>query len=514
MSRFTTLDGEPIVDETPARYQWTVFPMPDEPAFDTVFTATPPAVAAGGPEALFTFSFEARDSGGQGTDLATFECSLDGEPFEECEPPLEYEGLDDGSHTLRVRAVDPALQADETPTTFTWTIEAAPETVLSTVGLPPLETDSTTETFTFSSPSGNASFECALDTTVFTPCSSPHTITSIPHGEHELQVRAKSPAGSVDPTPEVHTWTSGDMTPPVLTLLTAPAATTESTTATFTWSSDDPDAQYLCTLDGSPEQFCSSGVTYEGLAPGVSHTFAVVPTKPFLLVDAEPVEWEWSIVDLTAPETTITSGPSGEILPGQPASFTFTSNEPNATFECALDGEAFGSCESPHEESGLEAGEHTLLVRAVDLADPPNVDATPASRTWTVIGPPTTTLLSAPDATTEARSATFTFEANQPDVTFACSLDGLDFAPCSSGVTYDDLAAGDHEFSVQATNRFDMVEQPAVTHAWTIVDETAPETTIALRPAATTQLRSATFAFSSNEADATLRVRARRRGLR
>ena len=26
------LDGEPIVDESPATYEWTVFPLPDPPA--------------------------------------------------------------------------------------------------------------------------------------------------------------------------------------------------------------------------------------------------------------------------------------------------------------------------------------------------------------------------------------------------------------------------------------------------------------------------------------------------
>ncbi len=201
VSRFTNLDGEQIVDESPATYEWTVFPVPDPPAFDTIFTSTPPAVTAGGPDAIYTFSFEARLDGAP-TNLATFECSLNGEPYEECEPPLEYDGLPDGEYELRVRAVDPGLQPDASPAVFNWVIEDAPETVLSSAGLPPIETGSTTETFTFSSPSPNATFECALDTTTYSPCSSPKTYTNIPHGEHELLVRAKSPAGSVDQTPE------------------------------------------------------------------------------------------------------------------------------------------------------------------------------------------------------------------------------------------------------------------------------------------------------------------------
>jgi hypothetical protein len=513
VSRFNDLEGLPIVDQTPATYTWTVFPQPDPPAFDTIFTSTPPAATAGGPDALFLFTFEAR-FGGQPTNWAFFECSLDGEPYEECEPPLELDGLADGEHTLRVRAVDPSLVPDSTPAEFTWVIEAAPETALSTAGLPPLETESSSETFTFGSPSANASFECAFDTTTFTPCSSPHTITDIPHGDHEFQVRAKSPAGSVDQTPEIHEWTSGDITPPVVTLLSTPS--TDSTTATFTWQSDDPEAQFLCTLDGAPDpvppshlqRFCDSGVMYQNLAPGVEYTFTVEPTKEFLLVSAEPAEFVWTIQDTTAPETTIEAGPAAEILPEAAALFTFSSNETNATFECALDtpvGEAhqWNACENPADYTGEPAGSHTLYVRAVDLADPPNVDQSPASYSWTVIGPPTTTILDGPPAETSARSATFEFESNQDNVTFRCSLDGLDSVPCSSPYTVENLAAGPHELEIQGTNEHAMVEEPAATWEWTIVDAAAPETTIELGPPAATFSRTATFTFSSNESDAT-----------
>ena len=41
VSRFVNIDGEPIVDQTPATYTWTVFPLPDPPAFDTVITQSP-----------------------------------------------------------------------------------------------------------------------------------------------------------------------------------------------------------------------------------------------------------------------------------------------------------------------------------------------------------------------------------------------------------------------------------------------------------------------------------------
>ena len=149
----------------------------------------------------------------------------------------------------------------------------------------------------------------------------------------------------------------------------------------------------------------------------------------------------------------------------------------------------------------LPAGEHTLLVRAVDTSG--NVDGTPESFTWTVVGPPITTISAGPTAaqggSTTDTTATFEFSAGQPDVTFTCFLDGNPVAACGSGVEYTGLGQGEHLFEVQATNSFDLLEEPPASWTWIVVDESPPSTTITAAPAANMTTGIAAFVFSSNE---------------
>lgn len=86
------------------------------------------------------------------------------------------------------------------------------------------------------------------------------------------------------------------------------------------------------------------------------------------------------------PDTAITSGPSG-ITRNPTPTFTFTFSVGPATFECSLDGQAFGACASPLMTSRLRDGAHEFAVRAVDRAG--YADPTPATRTFSVDTRPT-----------------------------------------------------------------------------------------------------------------------------
>jgi len=492
------------VDETPAVYTWTIGLPPE-----TTITSGPPVAVA--PETIVTFYFTGVDDYSPVLEL-DFECSLDGAAFNGCSSPLELDGLAQGDHVLLVRAVDLADHVDPTPASYQWAVHLSPDTAVLTG--PALETDSTEATFTFSSTIAGSTFECSLDGAPFAACASPVTYTSVPFGLHLFEVRAVSPEGVMDIDPAQYEWASGDLTPPVTTITTdtpAAPATISETTATFNFTADEAGVTFQCSLDGALFSICVSPATYTDLAAG-NHTLEVQATHQNLIVEPLPAVYEWIVVDVTAPETTIVSGPAAEIGQLTPSVFVFSSNETDATFECSLDGGAFEACAAPPnntaELTGLVAGPHTVQVRAVDPSL--NADPTPASYSWMVVGPPLTTITSGPPvspATTSDTTATFEFTSSQTGVTFACALDGGDFLPCVSPATYSDQTYASHTFEVQATNIFGLVEEPPASYGWTIVmppPAIAPDTLLAEPlPANPTTATSAAFSFSSDMAGAT-----------
>ena len=494
--RVRSTDAAGNTDASPATHTWTVDLAPD-----TTIESGPDDPTAS-PTAQFVFSSNDTNAG--------YECALDAAGFSSCATPAEYTGLAAGEHTLRVRAKDLAGSVDDSPAVHTWTITVPPETTIDTVTPnmePDLQTESSEVTFTFSADQPGATLRCSLDTGAFTPCTSPVSYTGLQPGPHDFEVQATGTANNPDPTPATYSWEIGDLTPPVVTLVQTPLAQTEDTTATFTFTIDDPEAVAQCSLDGAPLAVCTSPAQYSGLAAG-EHTFEVTALKHHLLADVIPAEHLWTITDTTAPETTIVSGPAAEIGPEEIATFVFSSSEPLSSFECALDPGVlepqWSACASAPATSaefdGLESGQHTLLVRALD--ESLNADATPESYTWFVAGPPLTTIQSGPAEGSESgEEVVFTFAADQSPVTYICSLDGVETV-CASPVTYSGLAGGEHTFTVQATNRFGAVEDPAASVTWTVVDTTAPDTNITSGPDLVSTSSQATFIFSSAELEA------------
>ena len=153
----------------------------------------------------------------------------------------------------------------------------------------------------------------------------------------------------------------------------------DSTTIT-TFTPTTTDADYvLRTFDVS------------SFADGTAHTLlfsydnpSVTATPPNFHMDDVSI----NSVDSTAPETTITSSPTGGVAKSLSVPISFTSSEPGSTFSCTLDTGAAANCSSPTTLT-VTPGQHTFKVAAKDASN--NVDATPASVTFTAYDCPTLT---------------------------------------------------------------------------------------------------------------------------
>ena len=253
----------------------------------------------------------------------------------------------------------------------------APDTALTSK--PTGVVSSASATFTFTSNESGATFECSLDDAVFAACSSPLELAGLTDGTHSFLVRARDQAGNVDTTPATASWVS-DTGVPSVTITSGSTGATRETSATFSFSSNELGATFECSLDGAAAALCSSPVTFSGLADG-SHTL-VVHARDAVGNLSAPATRSWT-VDTVAPDTSITQKPEAQTEETS-ATFSFQS-ETGATFECSLDNGAFALCSSPVTFSNLAPGNHTLGVRAKDAAG--NVDATPASHSWTINRP-------------------------------------------------------------------------------------------------------------------------------
>ncbi len=200
--------------------------------------------------------------------------------------------------------------------------------------------------------------------------------------------------------------------------------------------------------------------------------------------------------DGTPPETTIQSGPQDPVPTSlrQPQ-FAFTSDEFGSSFQCRVDGGAWGSCATPFNTASLGNGQHSFEVRATDPSG--NADPSPAMRLFTVNPTSGTSITDGPAGITASRTPEFAFESTVAGTTFECSVDGAPFAACEPPFSTPELGDGPHTFAVRGIAPGNQVGEP-VTSAFT-VDATEPETTIDFEPPAAGSDPRPSFEFSSSE---------------
>ncbi|HEX6229813.1 MAG TPA: hypothetical protein VFZ41_10185, partial [Solirubrobacterales bacterium] len=283
-----------------------------------------------------------------------------------------------------------------------------------------------------------------------------------------------------------------DTVAPTATISTNPADPSPGNNVSFTFQSNEAGSTFQCSLaeGAAPDNFvnCTSPRNYTNLNDG-AHTFKVRATDQATNQGtAASYTWEVdnSLVDETPPQTTILTKPP-DPSDSPVASFTYSSNEANSTFECKLDGGAFASCPAAGKTyEALGNGAHTFQVRAKDETG--NVDPTPAGYSWSValplppppppppplpppppppppvssgLGAPNTTLTKKPRRVTRDRTPTFRFRSNVGGAAYQCKVDRGAFRSCRSPYTAKKLRPGRHLFRVRAVANGSVDPTPA-----------------------------------------------------
>jgi hypothetical protein len=453
-------------------------------------------------DATPTFAFTSSEPG-------TFQCRLDAASFVACSSPFTTATLTDGPHTFEVRAIDTANNADPTPAARAFTVDPpSPDTAITSGPAGP--TNDPTPTFSFSSPDGTASFECRVDGGPFGACTPPHTTGTLSEASHTFEVRAKDPVGNVDPTPASRSFTVDTLAPAAPSgLASAPASPANHNSPVITGSAEPGSTVRLYT-----NATCTSALAGTATASGagsfsITVTVASDSTTSFRATATDPAgnvsgcssSSVTYVEDSTPPDTAIASGPSGPTNDPTPT-FSFSSPDGTASFECRVDGGPFGACSSPFTTGTLTDAPHTFEVRAVDAAQ--NTDPSPAARAFTVeTQPPDTTITSGPAGLTNDATPTFAFSSSEPG-TFQCRVDAAQFVACSSPFTTGTLTDGSHTFEVRAIDTANNADPSPAARNWTIVqtpppDTTPPDTPITSGPPASGLDSTPTFVFGSTE---------------
>jgi hypothetical protein len=346
--------------------------------------ATPPVVVItnapsldpGTPDPSPTLTFTADDT----VKLERVECQLDGSEPRRCASPLPYLNLSDGIHEFSVRAVDAV--GNETLVSRKFKVDrVAPDTTITSGPAEGRRTREREARFEFAATEAG-SFTCRLDGAVLQPCPTPLVLSRLTEGRHTLEVWATDRVGREDPTPATRSWLV-DVTPPALEVVGGPSIDpgTAARSATVMFRTGDA-TNVECSLDSETTfRECTSAVshTLTDLTDGV-HTLRVRAADEAGNHGALAHRF---LVDTTAPDTTILDGPAAGSKTSQPtARFEFAS-EPGAALTCRLDGAPYPACSSPLRLEGLAPGPHRFEISAADRLG--NVDATPATRTWTVV---------------------------------------------------------------------------------------------------------------------------------
>ncbi|MGA7434900.1 MAG: hypothetical protein WBW44_04685 [Solirubrobacterales bacterium] len=407
-----------------------------------------PAVNAKRSVAVFEYVYEA------GT---TATCQIDAQPVQDpctsnfgpgdpgtLKGKISYDFLAEGAHTFSVTVED--IAANTTTQVFMWNVKTIQPLISIDPGsVPAAAALDGNASFVLTTANGDA--ECQLDGSGWAPCdsNSAQSYTGLADGFHTFEARGTDASDNKSAIDE-YSWLVVSQAPQI-TFNSTPAANTKMTTAPFTYTvvSADPGVQTVCSVDGGGDSACSSPTILTGLADG-AHTIDVTATDAAGTQTTESYGWN---VKAKIPGLGFDSTPDAHSNSAV-ADFAFSSDEdPNVTYDCKLDGNAWAPCTSPKQLTGLSNGNHSFSIRATDSV----TNAAVEQFDWNVdTAAPTVSFTQTPAASTTKVAELVKFNASESGVSYTCKLDSGSAAPCSSPWLLENLSIGAHTLLVHATD--------------------------------------------------------------
>ncbi len=173
-------------------------------------------------------------------------------------------------------------------------------------------TRSTSATFEFAGDMDGAQFECSLDGSAFSACSSPLTYSGLGDGGHAFQVREDDPGEDPGPVTEFD-W-SVYTHPPTVSVDSAPSGSANDSTATIVFHGSAEDGNnaaiaFTCSLDGAAAVPCASPDVLTGLAEG-THTISISAEDDVGNMAMTPASAMWTVTGASLPPESSCSGSS------------------------------------------------------------------------------------------------------------------------------------------------------------------------------------------------------------
>jgi len=260
----------------------------------------------------------------------------------------------------------------------------------------------------------------------------------------------------------------------------------------FKFHATQSGSYFACSLDHGRFRRCQSPVAYKNLKRG-KHLFRVYAYSRY---GKGPVlSHGFNVLKKPASVEIVNFSPSQSPTKLNEITVSFKTTHPTKTF-CQLNSQTPARCVSPVSLRGISEGLNEFRVSI----NRRGILTTEDSHSWVVdLTPPQLAWSETPAALTSAAEARFNATISEIAKTL-CSLDGQEFSPCALPVSLEELASGEHTFSVKAVDDAGNESLP-LTYGWAIEHSVPLLTFQMISPASSPSAqKNAQFSFSANRA--------------